>query len=348
MEKLSSKERFIRALECKEVDRVPVFELMIDPKFINKLYPNMSYYDFIEKIDHDAVGPNITFDALGIEYWIDFNKKIYIDRWGVKRRITTELIPFPIEGPIKTRKDLLEYHPPDPAQDPLLDKIPELVNRFKNKKATFILGRDVWTGSYMLRGMENFLVDLVLNPDMVQEIIKIQLEYYKEVHRLALNLGIDVIVLADDYAFKSGTLMSPKHFQKYIYPALTEIVSDIKDHGGYVIKHTDGNIWGIIDMLIDTGIDALGPLEPGANMDLACVKEKYGDKIAVVGNVDCDLLARGDKEEIKKEVLNLIKRVSSTGGHILSSANTISSSTKPDNFMEMLNICKDYGVYPIN
>lgn len=60
-------------------------------------------------------------------------------------------------------------------------------------------------------------------------------------------------------------------------------------------------------MLIDTGIDALGPLEPGANMDLACVKEKYGDKIAVVGNVDCDLLARGDKEEIKKEVLNLIK-----------------------------------------
>ena len=71
-------------------------------------------------------------------------------------------------------------------------------------------------------------------------------------------------------------------------------------------------------------------------------------RVAVVGNVDCDLLARGDKEEIKKEVLNLIKRVSSTGGHILSSANTISSSIKPDNFMEMLNICKDYGVYPIN
>ena len=345
---LISRDRIVAALERREADRVPLFELTINPKVIEQISPGKSYYDFIEDMGYDAVGPNITWDAMGLERWLDRDKKIFLDRWGITRQYTAELIPVPLEGAIRSKKDLLNYTPPDPAEEPLLKLLPELLQRFQGEKATFILGRDAWTGSYMLRGMTNFLMDFATDPGMVTDIIRIQVEYYKEVHRLAIEQGIDIIALVDDYAYKSGPFVSPTQFKRFIYPAFCEIVEDIKSHGAYCTKHTDGNIWKIIDLLVDSGIDALGPLEPEAEMDLARVKAQYGDKIAVIGNVGCDLLGRGTPEDIRREVKKLLRSVSPGGGHILSSGNSIASSTQPENLLAMIQTCKEYGMYPIS
>ena len=344
----NSRDRIVAALERREPDRVPLFELTINPKVIEQISPGTSYYDFIEHMGYDAVGPNITWDALGLVRWIDQDKKIFLDRWGITRQYTEELIPVPLEGAIHSKQDLLNYTPPDPAEEPLLELLPELLQRFQGKKATFILGRDAWTGSYMLRGMANFLTDFATDPSMVRDIIRIQVDYYKEVHRLAIKQGIDIIALVDDYAYKSGPFISPKHFITFIYPAFCEIVEDIKAHGAYCTKHTDGNIWKIIEPLVDSGIDALGPLEPEAEMDLAHVKAQYGGKIAVIGNVGCDLLGRGTPDDIRREVRQLLRSVSPGGGHILSSGNSIASSTKAENLLAMIQTCKEYGIYPIS
>jgi len=341
------RERFFEALRREKPDRVPMFELTISPKVIDGIHPGMDYYDFIDTIDHEAVGPNTTWDPLGFVAWVDEEKGVFRDRWGVIRRYAGEVIPVPIEGPIKSREDLKRYRPPDPAEEPLLKVLPELIERFRDRRATFILGRDAWTGSYMIRGMENLLMDLAIDPDMVREIVRINVDYYKEVHRRAIEMGVDFIALVDDYAFKSGPLMSPRQFEQLIYPGLKETVSAIKAQGVMCTKHTDGNIWPIIEMIVDAGVDALGPLEPGAGMDLAKVQERFGDRIAVIGNVDCDLLGRGQPEDIRREVKLLLKRVSRDGGHILSSGNSIPSSTRPENFMAMVNACRELGRYPI-
>jgi uroporphyrinogen decarboxylase len=111
------------------------------------------------------------------------------------------------------------------------------------------------------------------------------------------------------------------------------------------MKHTDGNIWSICDMIVESGIDCLGPLEPGANMDLYEVKKKYGDRICVLGNVDVDLLSRGSKEDVINSTKGLIQRVGPGGGYILSSGNSISSSVKPENFIAMVETAKRYGYY---
>lgn len=88
-------------------------------------------------------------------------------------------------------------------------------------------------------------------------------EYNRELHRLAIAEGADLIVLGDDYAHKTGTIMSPAHFREFVLPGLAEVVQNIKSHGAYCVKHTDGNIWAILDDIVNTGIDGLGPLEPG-------------------------------------------------------------------------------------
>ena len=77
------------------------------------------------------------------------------------------------------------------------------------------------------------------------------------------------------------------------------------------------------------------------------VKEKYGDKIAVMGNLSVDLLGRGTPEEIHKMTKAIIDRTSPGGGHIFSSDNSIPSGTKEENLLEMIKVCKEHGAYPI-
>ena len=153
-----------------------------------------------------------------------------------------------------------------------------------------MLGRAVFVNSWSLCGLERLLMSYLDDPGFVRRLGHMALEYNMELHRLAVREGADIIVLGDDYAHKSGPLMSPAHFREFILPGLKEAVRNIKSAGAYCIKHTDGNIWEIIEPIVATGIDAIGPLEPGAGMNLRQVKQRFGDRVCVVGNVDVDLL----------------------------------------------------------
>ena len=116
----------------------------------------------------------------------------------------------------------------------------------------------------------------------------------------AIERGADIVVLLDDYADNNGPLMSPELFNEIVLPYLTNTVRAVKDAGGYVIKHTDGNLWPILESLIDTGIDAIHPIEPTAGMDIGEVKQRYGDRVCIMGNIDCgELLCRGTTDAVR-------------------------------------------------
>lgn len=339
---MTSLERILHTLKGGSVDRLPIGELMINTTVIEQIQSGSSYYDFIEAQGYDLVGPNTTWDSLGFVDWVDKERNIFKDRWGITRKLDAELIPVPMKGAVESKQELAALHIPDPAEEPLLKRLPELLQRFKGKKATFIVGRDAWTGAYMLRGMEDFMVDLYLDPDFARDVIKVNLEYFKEVHRLAIEMGIDIIHLADDYAYKTGPLVSPEIWKEFILPGLSEVVEAAKSQGAYCFKHTDGNIWSILDEIVDTGIDALGPLEPEADMDLTKVREKFPDSITLYGNISVDLLSRGTIEEIRIAVQHLLDTVAPNGRFILSSGNSITSTVLPENFMEMIEMGRSY------
>lgn len=115
------------------------------------------------------------------------------------------------------------------------------------------------------------------------------------------------------------------------------------------MKHTDGNLWPIMDDIVDTGLDALDPLEPMAGMDIGKVKERYGDRIALAGNVDCgELLSRGTTEDVVEAVKETIAKASPGGGHILASSNSIHPAVKPENYRAMVEAAKEFGQYPLD
>ncbi len=337
---MNSSDRFFMALEKKQPDRVPIAEMIIDPKIIKQQGLD-TYFDLIDYMDLDAVMVN------GASYTKDYKTPTQpvVNSWGVTQIWTNEVVPITIDHPIKEIGMIDNYIMPDPRVDFPKKNVETTVKRFKGKRAIIASVRAVFGNSWNLRGMENFLMDMVINPSLVKRIVKMVTEYSLELTSLFIKSGVDIILLGDDYAYNRAPLMSPVLFHKYIYPGLKQVVENVKHEGAYCIKHTDGNIWSILDDIVDTGVDCVGPLEPAASMDLGKVKQKYGKSVAVMGNVDVDLLSRGTIEEVNISVVDLIKRVAPNGGFILSSGNSITSSVKLENFIAMVNTARKIGVY---
>ena len=347
MREMSSRERVFAALERKEPDRVPIHEIIITDNVMDGILPGCTYHDFVEKLGIDTAGVNHSYDLSG-KVVIDEEQGLFRDKWGIIRREGAEKISYPVEGPLKTEEDLKQYQPPDPASDGNLVILKETIRRFKGEKAICWVGRDSFITPSYLREMDNLLMDFVLNPTFAAEVIDVCVDHAIRLNEMAIKAGAEVVVLADDYAWQNAPFMSPQHFRQFVLPGLKRCVKSVKDNGAYCIKHTDGNIWPILDMIVETGIDGINPLEPIARMDIGEVKAKYGDRVAVVGNIDCGyVLSQASVEEVKAAVKECIAKAAPGGGHIISSSNSIHSSVKPENYATMLEAAKEYGRYPI-
>ena len=343
---MTSPERVFTALQGQQPDRVPIMELTVDPNVIEAMFPGADLFDFIELMDLDVVPCGIMIDRRPVE-WVDREKRIFRDKWGALQRFTTEVMPIPWEpARIETDQDLETYVGPDGNDRYFLEMVRQVVARFKGEKAICFVGEEVFAPSIYLRaGHENLLIDYATRPEFVKKLARIGVEYHVELYRRLIAEGVEIILLGDDYAWKMGPFMSPKHFAEYILPGLTTVVQECRRAGAYVIKHTDGDLWKILDMIVAAGVNALGPLEPLPTMDLARIKAHYHGQIGVVGNVDVDLLCRGTREQVIAAVKHLLETASVGGGHIMSSGNSIISAVNPDNYRAMVETTKELGVY---
>ncbi len=344
---MNSRERVIAALERRVPDRVPYFECVIDERVQQALLPGCDYFQFNDWLGLDNVGQNrSSWSRENVEF-VDEARGLFRDKWGVIRAFGPESTPAPVEGPIKRPEDLKTYTPPDPEAPDVLGAIPEIAARYKGQKAIAGICRDAFFNPAFLRGTSQFLMDMIDNPKLVRELIEVTLSHDIRAMQRMVAAGVDVVVFGDDYADKNATLMSPRHFKEFILPGLKRCVDAAHQAGAYVVKHTDGNIMAILDMIVETGIDALNPLEPAASMDIRLLKERYGDRIALVGNIDCGyLLSQAPVDEVRRVTRETIRLSAPGGGYCLSSSNSIHSSVKPENFWAMIETwreCRDYG-----
>ncbi len=331
---MNSRERILAALCREPTDRVPVMEMGIDWSVVKGL-GYKTYPDLIEGLDLDGITVNQLLYVLGWRRWVMPHLKHYVDDWGVRSRLTGELLPIPIGHPIPTRDHLKGFRPPKPGKNPLLKAVRHARRRFPDR-AVAVLSRNDFAASWFLCGMDVLMMSYHDDPGFADRLSEMVSDYYCELFRLCIAEGADLIYLTDDYAYKTGTLMSREHFKRFILPWLTRGVEAVRSAGGLCIKHTDGDISGVLDLIIQTGIDGLGPLEPAAGNDLVQLRQQLGDDITLVGNIDVDLLSRGSPSDISVTAGNLVKRLGPGGGFILSSGNTITASVKPENFRRMV------------
>ena len=188
-----------------------------------------------------------------------------------------------------------------------------------------------------LRRLDYFLMDLIDNPRLARELLEITSDFAIKLAREAVRAGADVIVVGDDVAFRSGLMLSPVLFRDFLLPHFQRLVDAVHEEGALCIKHSDGDIRKIMELIVETGVDGINPLEPVASMDIGEVKRRYGDRLCLLGNIDCGaLLSSGKTQEVEKAVKETIRVAAPGGGYIMASSNAIHSAVKPENYAAMI------------
>ena len=348
MQKLTGLERLFKAVHLQEPDVVPHVELLIDPKVRNAILPDASYEDFVEFMDLDAF---VFHDKINWRYeTLDASKKIMRDQWGSIVRFTSQMIPHPLEPAIKSVKDVDAYVPPDADLSWRYEKLEESVKRFKGEKAVIAYVADVFNvAKDFLLGDEEYFKSMIKNPDVINQVSEIVLNYNLKYIKNCLDVGADIVWIGGDWAVTQGPMVSPEFTKRFLVPPLRKAAEYAHSRGAPVFKHTDGNIWLIFDLIIEAGADAIHPLEPVASMDIGEAKAKYGHRVCLMGHIDCGrLLSWGTEEEVREEVKNCIRKAGVGGGLICGSSNSVHAAVNPANYVAMVKAIREYGQYPLN
>jgi uroporphyrinogen decarboxylase len=177
----------------------------------------------------------------------------------------------------------------------------------------------------------------------LDEMIKASVESIQE----QADAGAELVFDCTDYCLKEGPFYSLWVYRDLVFPYLKQLVDAAHSKGIYFVKHTDGLIWPIIDDLVATGIDALHSIDPSAGMKLAEVKQRFGDKLAICGNVDAaTTMAYGTPEQVADEARQCIRDAAPGGGFFLTTSNCIYRGVPPANAITLSKTGQKYGRYP--
>jgi uroporphyrinogen decarboxylase len=340
MKEFTGEERIIRTLELRQADRVPHFEWYIDKQVINAISAGSDYVKFCYEMGIDAICIDCDFDRKLLD------NGLIQDEWGMIKKDTGESHAFPVDGPIRTLKDAEEYVPPDPFKPGRYDSVEKAVKEHSGKKALVLHLNDVFSIPSRLMPFDTFLIKVFEEPETIKALVKMSVDVNLKMAKEAAKRGIRIVYTGDDYAYNSGPVISPRQFRDIFYPELKRVATGFKELGLLIIKHTDGDIMPILDMIIDSGFNCLDPIDPIAGMDLRKIKADYGSRICLKGNVDCSTtLSFKSEEEVIEETKACLEAAMAGGGYILSSSNSIHSAVRPQNYLAMLDTLRRFGKY---
>lgn len=331
---------FIKTLRNGKSDYVPIAELGVHPiikeQFLGKkIITIKDEIEFWYKAGYDYIKlqPGVDFNPAKIK---SENNLTFNDDGTVFRKWASES-----NGIITSLEDFEEYVFPE------TDEID--YSRFIEAKKFLpdgmgIVGQygDIFTMTWELMGFENFSLALFEDDELIKLINdKVGQIVIKMFENMAKIDEVKALWYSDDIAYTNGLMVSPETLDKYFFPWLEKIGEVAKSVDKPLIYHSDGILFDVMEKIIECGIDALHPIEPKA-MDIVEVKNRFGDKLCLIGNIDVDLLARGTKEEVKKNVLFNIENVGMNGGYCVGSGNSIPEYVNIENYIVMIETAKSF------
>ncbi len=318
---MNSRERFKTAMRGEKTDRF-LFDFWMSNGFENKLKKEigLSKEQFLDKYDVDfrfIEGPKYIGPELKISANIDE------DIWGVMRRSVevtltggTEIYKEVELSPLKSAVTVedIENYPHWPSADwfdysEIEEQCDEIIA--KDKVVVFMGDRmnriaQLKPAAY-IRGMEEILIDMCINPEMAKAIFRKIREFYKEyAERIYKNANgkLDIVLTGDDFGAQNAPLLSPDMWCDFLGDGFAEYVAIAKKYGLIVMHHSCGSIKPIIPLLVERGLDILQSVQPEANnMDAETLQKEFGDVLSFQGGMSIQrTLPFGTPEEIEAEV----------------------------------------------
>ncbi len=148
--------------------------------------------------------------------------------------------------------------------------------------------------------------------------------------------NVGMVFLGDDLGFATGTLISPAVLREHIFPHHRRVAEIVHAAGRLVLLHSCGNLGRIMDEIIALGFDGKHSFEDKI-MPVEEVSRRWGDRIAILGGVDLDLLVRGSQAEVRRRTREILEACAADGtGYRLGTGNSVANYLPPENYLAML------------
>jgi len=345
---VDSRERVIKVLNGEKPDRVPFLELLVDTGFSDKVlhseksgsHSTQNRFTDLPILTVPCQGGNLKetrtlietlkLDAIGISFWIK--------HLGVGGEIDGRQI---FSGStINTIDDVKSIRFPDPHDVRLYEPLKIFLEEMRDTGKALYCVSNLGSDPVILGlGFENFCMDIYTKREVVTEMLNRYSEWQAEVFKVLSKMDFDFFWTTDDIAFKTSTYISPDDIRDLLMPGYKKVAAHISKPWIY---HSDGDLNAILDDLLDLGMNAIHPIEPGP-MNLAELYRKYSNKISFVGHIDINDLSEGAPEQIEALVIQSLEACDGGCRYLCGSSNSITNYCKPENVMAMQETIFRYG-----
>jgi uroporphyrinogen decarboxylase len=238
--------------------------------------------------------------ALGDNY----RSESWTDHWGtVWRADLPGLAPVDVGHPLADLARLDDYAWPDPrrltwtpADQAAMDAVDRQRMLVGGVHVKFLAER-----LCCLMGMDHFLVGLYEEPDRVQVVIDRVVEYNLVCLRRLMDLGVDILHVAEDLGTAQGPMLSPAMFRRFLMPAYERCFAEVKARGVMLDFHSDGAIAPLLPDLLTLPLTVLNPLEVRAVPQQAA-RDAVKGRVATLGGIDSKVVHTGTPDQVRAEV----------------------------------------------
>jgi len=383
MAKMSSRERVLTAIGHHEPDRVPnclgasgstslhliLYERL--KKFLNisspsRLLSQTMRYSRLDREILEHFGCDVCpVYAKGIKSDVSgqISEQTYMDEWGVTWQLEPGGLYFsPVTSkmPLRTAEidDLKQFSWPQTAHPSrfagLRDECRD-IRRNTDFAISASAGTCLCEHIYNMRGLDNFLADLLINQEFALVLLKKITDLMIEAIEACLaEIGeyVDIFIMGDDLGSQHAPLLSPDLYRSMIKPFHAQIIEAVKTgSNAKVFFHSCGDIYPLLKDFIEIGVDILNPVQVSAEemSDTKRLKAEFGKALTFCGGIDSQhVLPFGSPKEVRCEVRRRIADLAPGGGYLCAAVHCIQPDVPIDNVLTYLDELRISGAYPLS
>ena len=337
--------RVMAAVQLREADRVPVAPQIT---YTTAHFVGVKFSDGLKDPQTMArllvAGFRLAgYDGVYVGWESSFD--LVAEAMGCKLEIKPDEIPVVRERVVKNKKDVKMLRVVDPESSGRIPIHLKAIQLAREQIGTsvpifrYVPGPLTLVGT--LIGPEKMLMNLIKDPSFIRQALEPATESAIKFAAAAVKYGSDIVVVADPIA--STTVISPRMFNEFAYPALCQLIERISEVGGIPSLHICGKTEPILEEMTRTGAKIL---ELDHSVDLAVAKAKIGTRVCIQGNLNpAGVLLTGDPQDVEAESRICIEKASKDGGFILSSGCEVPLDAPLQNIKAIVSAAERFGVY---
>ncbi len=278
-----------------------------------------------------------------------------INEGGQKAKIfknDPQKMPLYLDHPVRDWDSWNEYKkrldPKTPERYPAgWEAYSERVNRMDSSICMMVGGFFGFLREWM--GLEKLLYtfydDPTLIEDMMDQILYLNIEVCKKVLK---DIRVDWVLFWEDMAYKSGPLISPAMFRKFMMPRYRKITDLLRSKDiDILMVDSDGNMGELVPLFLECGVNGHWPLEVAAGNDAVALRKEYGSDLILAGNIDKRAFLKG-KAAIREEIMAKVPFLLEKGGYFPSIDHLVPPDVTLENYIYFLNTMREIvGLEPL-